>query len=69
MKCSTITSAGQQLFCCAGLSNLGWWQALAGACGWQLHRAALNVFLFVQRESRHRRLTRVTQALPLEDAI
>eukprot|EP01046_Picozoa_sp_COSAG06_P012370 COSAG06_NODE_724_length_12795_cov_16.058129_14_plen_220_part_00 len=27
-----------------------WGQALAGACGWQLHRAALNVFHFIQRE-------------------
>jgi hypothetical protein len=27
-----------------------WGQALAGACGRQLHRAALNVFYFVQRE-------------------
>jgi hypothetical protein len=29
----------------------------------------LTYSIFVQRESRHRRLTRVTQALPLEDAI
>eukprot|EP01046_Picozoa_sp_COSAG06_P020753 COSAG06_NODE_1532_length_9160_cov_24.454254_2_plen_175_part_00 len=45
-----VTSAGQQLVCCAGLSSLGLGQALAGACGRQLHRAALNVFLFIQRE-------------------
>ena len=45
-----VTSAGQQLVCCAGLSTLGLGQALAGACGWQLHRAALNVFLFTERK-------------------
>ena len=42
-------SSGQQLVCCAGLSNLEWWQALAGACGRQLHRAALNCRIFTER--------------------
>jgi hypothetical protein len=34
----------------SGLGSMLWGQALAGACGRQLHRAALNVFHFIQRK-------------------
>ena len=47
-----------------------WEQALAGACGRQLHRAASNYRTFIQRErSHHRRLPDYTGIAPAEGAI
>jgi hypothetical protein len=49
-KISTITVTTQQLVCCSVPGYMLWEQALAGACGRQLHRAALNCHTFIQRE-------------------